>query len=47
MPRRGSAEQRITQIADAATHVFGRLGYRRTHMADVATEAGLSSGATR
>jgi AcrR family transcriptional regulator len=45
MPRRGSAEQRITQIADAATHVFGRLGYRRTHMADVATEAGLSSGA--
>ena len=46
MPRRGNAEQRITQIADAANHVFGRLGYRRTHMADVATEAGLSSGAS-
>ncbi len=29
----------------AATRVFGRLGYRRTHMADVAAEAGLSSGA--
>jgi len=45
MPRRGSAEQRITEIADAATRVFGRLGYRRTHMADVAAAAGLSSGA--
>ena len=25
--------------------MFGRLGYRRTRMADVATQAGLSSGA--
>jgi AcrR family transcriptional regulator len=37
--------QRLTEVADAATRVFGRLGYRRTHMADVAAEAGLSSGA--
>jgi len=37
--------ERLVCLAEAATRVFGRLGYRRTHMADVATEAGLSSGA--
>jgi AcrR family transcriptional regulator len=37
--------ERLTQIAEAATEVFGRLGYKRTHMADVAAAAGLSSGA--
>ena len=36
--------ERLTEVADAATRVFGRLGYRRTRMAEVAAEAGLSSG---
>jgi AcrR family transcriptional regulator len=38
-------EERLAQIAAAATGVFGRLGYQRTHMADVAAAAGLSPGA--
>jgi AcrR family transcriptional regulator len=37
--------ERLTEVADAATRVFGRLGYRRTRTSDVAAEAGLSSGA--
>ena len=37
-------EDRLNDIADAATGVFGRQGYRRTRMADVAHEAGVSSG---
>jgi AcrR family transcriptional regulator len=37
-------EDRLHAIATAATEVFGRQGYRRTRMADVATEAGVSSG---
>ncbi|MGP0005421.1 MAG: TetR family transcriptional regulator [Acidimicrobiales bacterium] len=37
--------ERLAHIADAATRAFGRLGYQRTHMADVAAAAGLSSGA--
>jgi len=44
MPR-ATPPERLTEVAQAATRVFGRLGYRRTHMADVATQAGLSSGA--
>jgi len=44
MPRTTPPE-RLTEVAQAATRVFGRLGHRRTHMADVATQAGLSSGA--
>ena len=36
---------RITDIAAAATQEFGRLGYRRTQMASVAKEAGMSTGA--
>jgi len=44
MPRTTPPE-RLTEVAQAGTRVFGRLGYRRTHMADVATQAGLSSGA--
>jgi AcrR family transcriptional regulator len=32
-------------VALAATGVFGRLGYRRTQMAGVAAEAGISAGA--
>jgi AcrR family transcriptional regulator len=44
MPR-STPPERLTEVALAATRVFGRLGYRRTHMSDVATQAGLSSGA--
>jgi AcrR family transcriptional regulator len=36
---------RLGDIAVAATDVFGRLGYRRTKMADVSATAGLSAGA--
>jgi AcrR family transcriptional regulator len=36
--------ERLPEIAAAATAVFGRLGYKRTRTADVATQAGLSSG---
>lgn len=42
---RVAAAQRLRAVAEGGTRVFGRLGYRRTHMADVAAEAGLSSGA--
>jgi AcrR family transcriptional regulator len=44
MPR-ASQNERITDIAAAATRVFGTLGYRRTQMASVAKEAHLSTGA--
>lgn len=40
-----SQRDRVADIAHAATRVFGRLGYRRTQMASVAAEAGVSSGA--
>jgi AcrR family transcriptional regulator len=43
MPRVPS-EERLASLAQAATRVFGRLGYRGTRMADVASEAGMSSG---
>jgi AcrR family transcriptional regulator len=43
MPRIPPRE-RLTALAEAATKVFGRLGYRGTRMADVAAEAGMSSG---
>ncbi len=43
MPR-ARPEERLTSIATAATKIFGRQGYRRTRVADVATEAGISSG---
>jgi AcrR family transcriptional regulator len=42
---RPSQQDRLADVALAATRVFGRLGYRRTQMAAVAAEAGLSSGA--
>ncbi len=42
---RTSPGERLAEVADAATRVFGRLGYRRTRMSDVASDAGLSSGA--
>ncbi len=43
--KRRSGEDRLGEIALAATRVFGRLGYRRAQMAEVASEAGLSTGA--
>jgi AcrR family transcriptional regulator len=42
---RASQQERLADVAEAATRTFGRLGYRRTQMAAVAAEAGLSSGA--
>ncbi len=42
---RSPSPERLSDVAEAATRVFGRLGYQRTHMAEVATEAGLSAGA--
>jgi AcrR family transcriptional regulator len=38
------ARDRLETVATAATEVFGRLGYRGTRTADVAKEAGISSG---
>jgi AcrR family transcriptional regulator len=43
--KRPSQQDRLSEIAVAATRIFGRLGYRRTQMAGVAAEAGLSTGA--
>jgi len=45
MARRASVEDRLARIVAAATTSFGRLGYRRTRMAEVAKAAGLSAGA--
>ena len=44
MPRL-SPEERLPDVATAAMRVFRANGYRRTLMADVAAELGLSSGA--
>src|SRR5690349_8680723 len=41
---RVSVERRLESLAAAATLVFGRLGYRGARVADVAAEAGMSSG---
>lgn len=38
-------QQRLHEIAAAGARVLGRAGYRRTRMADVAKELGLSTGA--
>ncbi len=43
MPRSSPAE-RLDRILQAATRVFAARGYRRTQMADVASEAGVSTG---
>jgi AcrR family transcriptional regulator len=42
---RASQDDRIADIAAAGTRAFGKLGYRRTQMASVAKDAGLSTGA--
>jgi AcrR family transcriptional regulator len=41
---RAPSRDRLAALAESATRVFGRLGYRGTRMADVASEAGMSSG---
>ncbi len=43
--KRPSRPDRLADIARAATREFGRVGYRRTQMANVAVEAGVSAGA--
>ena len=43
MPRTTTPD-RLTEIIEAATRVFGRLGYRRTQVANIAAEAGVSQG---
>ncbi len=35
---------RVSEVAEAATEEFGRLGYRGTKTADVAAKAGMSTG---
>jgi AcrR family transcriptional regulator len=42
---RVSPQDRLAAVANAATDVFGRLGYRGTRTAAVAAAAGLSTGA--
>jgi AcrR family transcriptional regulator len=41
---RTAAPDRLATIVAAGTAVLGRVGYRRTRMADVAAAAGISSG---
>ena len=43
MPRKDPRE-RLARLADAATVVFGRQGYRRTKTSEIASEAGMASG---
>lgn len=43
MPRRRPPD-RLDQILEAATRVFGRTGLENSKMSDVATEAGVSQG---
>jgi AcrR family transcriptional regulator len=43
-PARGSAEARRAEILDAALSLFGRYGYRRTSIDDIAREAGIAKG---
>ena len=43
MPR-VPASERMLELARAATTEFGRLGYRGTKTAEVATKAGVSTG---
>src|SRR5579875_3813187 len=38
------AETRVRDIVRAGATCFGRVGYRRTRMAEVAVEAGVSTG---
>jgi AcrR family transcriptional regulator len=43
-PRPNVSEERRTQIIQSAMQVFGRKGFAKTRMDDVASESGLSKG---
>jgi AcrR family transcriptional regulator len=43
-PRPNVSEERRSQIVQSAIQVFGRKGFDKTRMDDVATESGLSKG---
>jgi AcrR family transcriptional regulator len=43
-PPRGDAEARRAEILDAALHMFGQYGFRRTSMDDIARETGIAKG---
>lgn len=42
--RRSQPGERLSQLLDAATAVFMRLGYRRAQISDIAKEMGVSPG---
>jgi AcrR family transcriptional regulator len=44
-PRQDVSDQRRSQILEAATAVFARMGFERARMDDIADEAGVSKGA--
>lgn len=44
-PRPDVSEERKSQILEAASAVFARLGFQQTRMDDIAGQAGLSKGA--
>src|SRR6516162_7694308 len=41
---RSDPRRRLSELADAATVVFGRQGYHRTRTAEIAAAAGIASG---
>lgn len=43
-PRSDVSEQRKSQIIEAATNVFARLGFQKARMDDIVEESGLSKG---
>jgi AcrR family transcriptional regulator len=45
MPRPDVSEERRSQILDAASRVFAKLGFQQTRMDDIVKESGLSKGA--
>jgi AcrR family transcriptional regulator len=44
-PRPDVSEERKSQILEAATAVFARMGFQQSRMEDIASQAGLSKGA--
>ena len=42
--RRSQPAERLSQLLDAATQVFMRLGYRRAQISDIAKEMGVAPG---
>lgn len=45
MPRPDVSEERRSQILDAASRVFAKLGFQQARMDDIVKESGLSKGA--